>query len=171
MKMNYLIKLIFGAVIFSMICLSCSNRSQLDKQVIHVDVDSLYEQILEDSILVTGLYYVTETDNGFKRQLDKTDELYFLDPKPILIKEYFGKLDISEGLYSGYEIEILIKKQYVSLWADATEKAIGSRIGFVIDNQLVYAPYVNTKIHTGRVSLNRPEYSKEELEEFMGRLR
>ncbi|MFB6344024.1 hypothetical protein ACE1ET_20055 [Saccharicrinis sp. FJH62] len=44
---------------------------------------------MADSVLATGWYYLSDTEPGFKMNLDKTEEIYFVDPKPILVKEHF----------------------------------------------------------------------------------
>ncbi len=164
-------------VVYSIALSSCSSEKHNENNVVkNINIDSIYNQILKDSILVTGWYYITETDNGFKRQLDKTDEYYFIDPKPILVKEQFDKVEIFEtdfkGQYPDYTgLKIQISQKHVNIWADATEKSIGYRLGLIIDNKLVNAPQVNARIEGGMTSLNRSVYSKKELEEFISRLK
>lgn len=155
---------------------SCNGQRNAVDKVTNVNIDSVYNQILKDSLLVSGWYYIIETNNGFKRQLDKSEEFYFVDPRPILVKEHFGKIELFEtdfkGQYSDYiGLEIRINKKYVNLWAVATEKSIGKRLGLIIDNKLVNAPQVNAKIEGGMTALNRDVYSREELEKFKTRLK
>ncbi len=163
--------------IFSIALLNCNGQKHTSNNVNkNIDIESIYNQIIKDSILVTGWYYIIDTDNGFKRQLDKAEEFYFIDPKPILVKEEFDKVEIFEtdfkGQYPDYTgLEIRISQKYVDLWAEATEKSIGNRLGLIIDNKLVNAPRVNARIDGGRTSLNRTVYSKEELEEFKKRIK
>ncbi|MCL2040475.1 MAG: hypothetical protein FWG84_00355 [Bacteroidales bacterium] len=57
-----------------------------------------------------------------------------------------------------------IHKKYQELWADATEKSIGKRLGFIVDDKLVSAPMVNMRIENGMSSLYG--YSRQELEGF-----
>jgi len=155
---------------------SCSGQRKTDNKVVNINMDSVYNQILTDSILVSGWYYIIETDNGFKRQLDKSEEFYFVDPKPILVKDHFDKIELFEtdfkGQYPDYiGLEIRINNKYVNIWATATEKSIGKRLGLVIDNKLVNTPQVNARIEGGMTALNRDVYSREELEEFKTRLK
>ncbi|GAP43361.1 hypothetical protein TBC1_111514 [Lentimicrobium saccharophilum] len=155
---------------------SCSGLRKADNKVVNVNIDSVYNHILMDSILVSGWYYIIETNNGFKRQLDKSDEFYFVDPRPILVKDHFDKIELFEtdfkGQYPDYiGLEIRINKEYVNLWATATEKSIGKRLGLIIDNKLVNAPQVNARIEGGMTALNRSVYSKEELKKFKTRLK
>jgi hypothetical protein len=171
LKNTFLIIFVF-LIAFS----SCNGQRKTDNKVVNVNMESVYNQILTDSILVSGWYYIIETDNGIKRQLDKSEEFYFVDPKPILVKEHFDKIEIFEtdfkGQYPDYiGLEIRINKEYANLWATATEKWIGKRLGLIIDNKLVNAPQVNARIDGGMTSLNRDVYSKEELEEFKTKLK
>lgn len=164
---NLTIPLIFCILLSTV---SCSGQKQSDKNK-QVDLNSIYEKNKKDSVLATGWYYITENETGFKRQLDKSDEIYYIDPKPIIVKEHFDKLEIFETNFHGqYEdyigLSIRINKKYIDLWADATEKSIGKRLGLIIDNILVSAPQVNARIEGGMTSLNRGIYTREELEAF-----
>ncbi len=150
---------------------SCDGPKQ--NNVIQADIEQALEQNLADSTLVTGWYYILSTEDGFKRELDKTDEFYFIDPKPIVIKEHFSKVEIYSPLDSNgqpenfFALSIQIGKDYEDLWANATEKHAGKWMGLIIDNVLVSAPMVKWRIEEGRSSLNRGVYSKEELESFL----
>lgn len=150
--------------------ISCSGQKTSDKAK-KIDLDLIYEQNKKDSVLTTGWYYITDNETGFERRLDKSEEMYFVDPKPILVKEHFDKIEIFEsdfqGQYDDYMgLSIQINKKYVDLWAEATGKSIGKRLGLIIDNKLVNAPQVNARIEGGMTALNRGVYTREELEEF-----
>jgi preprotein translocase subunit SecD len=150
---------------------NCSSDAQINS----VDQDKIIEMTfqtnIKDSTLATGWYYIIETDNGFKRQLDKATEFYFIDPKPIVTKENFKNLEIFEtdfgGAYEDYiGLKIMLDKFGTERWAEATEKSIGGRLALIIDGKLVNAPNVNAQITSGMTSLNRTEYSRKELEDF-----
>ena len=149
---------------------SCFEQKKSDK-IKCVDLESVYRQNMQDSILVTGWYYILGNENGFKRQLDKTEIIYYIDPKPILVKEHFDKIEIYktnfQGQYDDYiGLSIRISKNCEGIWADATEKSIGKKLGLIIDNVLVSAPTVNMRIEGGVSALNRDVYSREELKNF-----
>lgn len=149
---------------------NCTGQRKHDKTK-QIDINSVYEKNIADSILATGWYYLSETEPGFKMKLDKSEEFYFVDPKPILVKEHFDKVEIFEtdfqGQYDDYiGLSIRINKKYIDLWADATGKSIGKRLGLIIDNKLVNAPQVNARIEGGATALNREVYTSEELEKF-----
>ena len=150
---------------------SCNGQRKSDKTK-PIDLNSVYEKNIADSVLATGWYYISDTEPGFKMKLDKTEEIYFVDPKPILVKDHFDKVEIFETDFQGqYEdyigLSIRINKKYVDLWAEATGKSIGKRLGLIIDYKLVNAPQVNARIEGGMTALNRGVYTREELEEFM----
>jgi preprotein translocase subunit SecD len=120
---------------------SCKGQVKPDKTK-HIDLNSVFEKNVADSVLATGWYFISDTEAGFKIQLDKSDKIYFVDPRPILVKEQFDKIEIFEtdfqGQYDDYiGLSIHINKKYVDLWADATGKSTGKRLGLIIDNKLV----------------------------------
>ena len=164
--------LLFSLTVFCVLtsAVSCNVTEKSDK-IKDADLESIYEQNIKDSVLATGWYYIIEAETGFKRQLDKTEEFYFIDPKPILIKEQFDKLALFKTDFQGQSedyigLSIQIDKEYKDLWANATEKSIGKRLGLVINDKLINAPMVNAKIETGMSSLNRKVYDRNELEDF-----
>lgn len=147
---------------------SCDEQKKSEKAE-QADLEQVYELNVKDSVLATGWYYIVDYDNGFKRQLDKTDEFYFVDPKPIVVKGHFSQVKVHkprpESQYDKYpRLTIKISKKYSDLWAEATEKSIGKRLGFVIDDMLIYAPWVNMRIEGGKSSITRD--SIDELENF-----
>lgn len=165
---NLLISMIALCILASAI--NCGGQKQ--NKIMQADIKTVYEQNLKDSILTSGWYYIVADNNGFKRQLDKSEESYFINPHPILVKECFDKVALYEShdfktqSENQFGLSIQIKKNYEDLWADATEKSIGKRLGLIIDNKLVNAPMVNARIEGGMSSLNRGVYNKGELEKF-----
>ena len=160
--------LVFSLTVF---CLLASTVSCDKQQIKYVDLESIYRQNIQDSVLATGWYHIVDDENGFKRQLDKSEIFYFIDPNPILVKEHFDKIKIYKTNFRRwYQYDIglsfQVYKDYYDLWADATEKSIGKKIGLIIDNKLVTAPTVQCKISEGRSSLQRPDYDEKDLETF-----
>lgn len=150
---------------------NCTGQNR-DK-IMQADLESAFDQNTTDSTLVTGWYYILDNENGFKRQLDKTEEFYFVDPKPILLKKHFDKVEIYETddfkVQANYQyaLSIQIHRNYEDYWADATEKSSGKRVGLIIDNKLVNAPMVKSRIEGGISTLNRGVYDKGELDNFI----
>jgi preprotein translocase subunit SecD len=163
--------LFYVTILSALISTSSCNRQRKPDKIKLIDLNSVYEKNIADYVLATGWYYLSDTEPGFKIKLDKSEEIYFVHPKPILVKEHFDKVEIFEtdfqGQYDDYiGLSIKINKQYVDLWAEATGKSIGKRLGLIIDNKLVNAPQVNARIEGGITALNRGVYTPKELEEF-----
>ncbi len=166
--------LLFSLTVLCLLIVAISCDGPKKEKLAEADLEQALEQNLADSTLVTGWYHVVSTQDGFKRQLDKTDEFYFINPKPIVIKKHFSNVAIyatddfkEQQPENHFAISIQIDKEYEDLWADGTEQAAGKWIGLVIDNKLVSVPMVKWRIEGGRSSLNRGVYSKEELENFL----
>jgi len=158
---------VWCGVVLGFLLVNCSGQKKSDETK-HVDLESIYEQNMRDSVLATGWYYILESENGFSRQLEKSDAFYFIDPKPILVKEHFKVVKIETNFQGNDYLSIQTYERYKNIWADATEKSIGKQLGFIIDNKLVYAPKVNARIESGMASLWA--YDKKELENFKKQL-
>lgn len=50
-----------------------------------------------------------------------------------------------------------LKPKKIQIFADATEKRIGKRIGFVFKDSVIMAPTVNCRIESGSFSINSPD--------------
>ena len=123
----------------------------------------------DSTILYTGWYYIVDTDNGFKRQLDKSTDTFFIDPKPIVVAKNFTTFEIYESNAGGQKyigLTMRLDEQGTENWSVATEKAIGKQLAFILDNKLLYVAKVNSQITAGVTALNRGDYSKAELENF-----
>jgi len=157
---------VLSILLIGVLSFSCGDNSQ---KVMLANIDYTYAQNRKDSTLATGWYYITESSEGYKRQLDKTDEFYFIHPKPIIVKEHFDKLEIYKDGELKLQSSLLIKihRNFEHLWADATEKWEGKRLALIIDDVLVSNPKVMSRIEGGGSSLGRPVYSEEELEAFI----
>ncbi len=154
-----------------LLMLSCNNLN--DPQNVDLRLEIIKENNTVNSHLVTGWYYINDNEEGIKRKLDKTEEYYYVNPKPIVIQKYFDKVEIyktddfKEKTGNTEALSIIIHRNYEYLWGDATEKAAGRRLGFIINNKLVNAPKVTFRIEGGVSSVNRGVYTKEELESFI----
>ena len=123
----------------------------------------------DSTILYTGWYYVVETPNNYKRQLDKSDETYYIDPKPITTAKNFTTFEIYESSYNNkkvFGLEMRLDKQGTENWSNATYRAVGNKLAFVLDNRLLQVAMVNSQITGGVTALNRGDYSRQELENF-----
>ena len=123
----------------------------------------------DSTILYTGWYYVVDTPNNYKRKLDKSDETYYLNPKPITNAKNITTFEIYESSYNNkkvFGLTMRLDKQGTENWTNATYRAVGNKLAFVLDNRLLQVAMVNSQITGGVTALNRNNYSRQELENF-----
>lgn len=124
----------------------------------------------DSTILYTGWYYVADSSKGYKRQLDKSEETYYVDPRPILNVKNFTALKIYESNSNGinyFGLEMRFDKEGTKSWSNATLIAEGNRLAFILQNRLLQVVLVNSQITSGVAALNRGVYSRQELENFI----
>ncbi len=161
---------VFSLTAVVLILMGCGESQKQDSAKL-LDLEIIYKRNLEDSTFHSGWYLISTDEKGLKRKLDKTEEVYFIDPMPILVKGHFDKIEIFEtdfeGQYEDYVgLLIQVEEKYFDIWANATEKSIGKQMGLIINDVLVSAPMVNARIEGGSTSLNRSVYNLKELEQF-----
>lgn len=123
----------------------------------------------DDAILPTGWYYVIDTPNGFKRQLDKSGEAYYIDPNPIITAKNITTIEINESSYEGkslFGLVMRLDKIGAENWSEATKKSVGKKLAFVLDDRLLEAANVFSPVAGGVTALNRNDYSRRELEKI-----
>lgn len=124
--------------------------------------------------LPTGWYYIEDSKTDYLRQLEKSDEKYYVNPDPIITVKHFSKLEVEDINYDGVASQILVIR-FDSIgngaWRIATSRAIYKKLALIIDDKLVHVPRVNAQITSGISALNRGTYSKEELEAFAKRIK
>jgi preprotein translocase subunit SecD len=113
--------------------------------------------------LKTGWYYLTEKVNGTERTLNGTEEVYFVDPNPIVTIENFMDLELYQGKYGDFGLSIRLDDMGKEQWRIATGKSIGEKLALMIDNELFFTPIVNSQIDVGVTALNRGDLTEEEL--------
>lgn len=94
----------------------------------------------DSTIFYTGWYYVLDTVNGYKRQLDKSTDTFFIDRHPIVTANNFTTLEIYESDTSGTRyigLTMRLDEKGTESWSIATEKAIGKQLAFILDNKLI----------------------------------
>ena len=125
-----------------------------------------------DSILSTGWYFIINKDNGIKRLLDKASEYYFIDPTPITTAKNFTQLRVYAAKDRGFGLLILLDEIGTKAWSSATKKASRNyqRLGFILDNKLLYLAPVFSQITNGTTAVTRNDYTKDELESFKTRI-
>lgn len=141
---------------------SCSNNNRTMR------LPNYYKEVINISIkdttfLSTGWYYIENVDTVFQRQLDKSDKIYYINPLPIVNAKNITTVKIYKGKDSKLGLVMRLDKEGTEKWRIATEQSIGGRLAFILDNQLLYVPIVNSPIWGGTTALNRGGDTKEEL--------
>jgi len=114
--------------------------------------------------LVTGCYYITEDSTHMKRSVrNKTDETYFVDPKPIFHVGNFKEVTISRE--PAYSIYISLDIDGRLAFAKASEKYVGKKLAFIINDILVMAPRVTAKVDGGELQITG-DFDEEEIENY-----
>lgn len=168
-------KMMLIYISFIVLLTACSNSGQTrtDERLLketehHIKNNSLNMEC--DSItLSTGWYDVVDSGNGCKRQLDKSNDTFYIAPKPIVTASNFTTLKIYESDASGSKyvgLSMQLDAVGTEKWRIATERAIGRRLAFILDNKLLYVPKVQAQITAGVTALNRGNYTRQELEHF-----
>lgn len=115
---------------------------------------------------------------------DKPNGWYFLDnnaeietTNPIVVVKDFAYLRLDSGMVANtnkpiYEIIGKVKEAKVKTFADATEKAIGKKIGFLYNDKILNAPSPNMRLESGNFSINLSSaYSSKEAHSVYKELR
>ena len=154
---NYLLVL-FAAIISVIECSSQSTKKELHSPK---KTNTNY-----DTFLKTGWYNISASPNTFKRQLDKDTISFYIDPTPIITAKNIKNLNLYEYENSEIGLTMEFDKNGTLLWKYWTNKAVGGKLAFIINDILVYTPTVVSEIAWGKAALNRGIYSKAELEFF-----
>jgi hypothetical protein len=123
----------------------------------------------DSSILYTGWYYVSESSNGYKRQLNKQNEIYYINPKPILTAKDLTTFEIYESFFNNKKKLVLsmrLNKDGTEIWSNATLAAQGKKLAFVVDNLLIDVETINSPITHDVTALTGGNYTRAELENF-----
>jgi membrane protease YdiL (CAAX protease family) len=154
------------ALLSTVILLSVCGK-QGEKENSNKSLEDCCQKNIENTTLMTGWYYTSDTDSAFVRQLEKTDVYYKINPFPIVTAEDMTTLTIQENDDGNtYYLLMRFGKRGTESWREATKNAIGKNLMFIVNDKLLSAPYVNMEIPNGVSVLHRNDYSKEEFEKI-----
>lgn len=121
----------------------------------------------DSTVLYTGWYYIADTPNTYMRELEKTDETYYLNLQPIVTVKSFTTIEFYENNYNGklyYGLQMQCDKTGTEAWRLATRKAIYKKVAFILDNKLLFVATVNSEITNGVAVINSDKHSRAEFE-------
>jgi hypothetical protein len=112
---------------------TASRRTTIDT-IEHIKGNSGSSQL--DSVLTTGWYFLSDTSTGYKRQLFKSGESYYIAPIPIVTAANFDKVNLFHEKDCWALFTWLDKKGAQALNA-AKKKVQGQRLAFILNNKLL----------------------------------
>jgi preprotein translocase subunit SecD len=143
-----------------------NKATQGDNTDFYKEVNDKPEVVNPDSLLYTGWYYITDSITKFRRQLEKTNEFFYVIPKPIASAKDIIRIAIYDRKEGGYGLIMKLGDKGTNAWSNATYKWVNKRLGFILDNKLLEVDYVNSEITGGTTALIQGNFTKEELEKF-----
>lgn len=101
-------------------------------------------------------------ENGWYYITDNTQDS--LSETPIVTIKDFVVLRLESDASGKSVITGSVSKHKRDKWADATERSIGKRIGFVFEGKVITAPQVNARIKSGNFQICNPHnYNLQEI--------
>lgn len=95
-------------------------------------------------------------ENGWYCIADEPKD--YIIPTPIVTVKEFVALKLDSDYYGTLHIMMgQVCRSKREAWADATEKWIGKRIGFVFNDSLITSPQVNMRIESGTFQITAPQ--------------
>lgn len=96
----------------------------------------------------------SQKENGWYYIIDEQQDS--ISQEPIVTAKDFVELNLIFDSFGKPFISGKVSKDKLEKWADATEKSIGKRIGFVFNDTVITAPQVNAKIESGNFQISNP---------------
>lgn len=127
MKTSLTMMTIVTLILFLFSC----NTSESKKNIPH-----------SDSTLYTGFYFIKDTATSFKRQLIKTNDIYYIDPTPIVTAKNFDKVVMFHEK-DCYALFIWLDKKGSQLLDIAKQNCKGKKFAIIVDNQLLRTQLVD----------------------------
>lgn len=103
---------------------------------------------LAGNTLVNGWYQTASSENDFSR-MDEAAKQYFIDPKPLILPDNFNRAEEFENYEGVKSLAVYFDEVGTEAWAKATADNINANLIFILDNQILAAPYVNSQITNG----------------------
>lgn len=106
------------------------------------------------SLISYSQVYTPKKENGWYHIVDGQQDS--ISCEPIVAVTDFADLSLVYDSFDKSVISGKVSKSKLSKWADATEKSIGKRIGFVFNDTVITAPQVNARIYSGYFQISIP---------------
>ena len=127
-------------IILFFLLFGCNSSNTTNNQRTIPDSEHLIKNspniLKSDSTLFTGFYFIKDTVAAYKRQLIKTNEIYSIDPTPIVTAKNFEKVTMFHEK-DCYALFIWLDKKGSQLLNIAMKNYKGRKFALIVDNQLV----------------------------------
>jgi preprotein translocase subunit SecD len=123
----------------------------------------LKRDVVNGRKLETGWYFIDEKE-GEKRILDRTSTVYFVNPEKIIPAKNIHWVGIEINHIGRWILVMKFDSLGTRLWADATTRGVGKKVGFIFNDHLLYAPEIASPILMGVAAVDNEFYTKAELE-------
>ncbi len=134
------------------LCMGCTNRRQSIRQ----------ETTPDKGTILSDDKNKKHRENGWYRIIDNSTNS--IAPYPIVTVKELINLRVDTDFYGKSVLVGNMGKHKRKAWADATEQAIGKRIGFVFNDSVLTSPQVNARIESGNFQISTlQEYDMESL--------
>ena len=94
-------------------------------------------------------------ENGWYHIIDGQQDS--ISNEPIVTAIDFVELNLVYDSFDKSVISGKVSKFKLNKWADATEKSIGKRIGFIFNDTVITDPQVNARIESGYFQISNPQ--------------
>lgn len=115
---------------------------------------TIYLILLGLSLSLLSYSQATHRENGWYHIMNGQKDS--ISKEPIVVVKDFETLKLDSDSFGRVMIIGTIKKEKAGRWADATEKAIGKRIGFIYNDKVITDPQVNMRIESGNFMISNP---------------
>ena len=99
--------------------------------------------------LNNGWYEIIKSESGILKIDRKSGDKYFLNSKPIVTPENFQSHEEFENYNGDKGISIKLNKKGAENWRIATKNSIGSKLVFILENEIFCTQIVNSEITAG----------------------
>jgi preprotein translocase subunit SecD len=124
-------------------------------------------------LLATGWYAVSEQPTNYKRQADRTNQVYYIDPAPVVSVKHFKRLKLSESRFMSKNYPVLVinfDDTGTVAWKTAINSALHTKFALIIDNKLIVAPTVSHTANDNSVTVMGYHISIHDLKEIRDEL-
>lgn len=129
---------------------SCNRLSQGLSVEEHKDqIDAITQSNISSLKLADGWYSISRDTNDFMRIDRKTDTEIFINPKPIVTPKNFIKTEEFESNSGEHGLAVYFDEPGSHDWEKATNVYSGSKLVFILDNEILTIPTINSKITNG----------------------